>query len=115
MERRRKPKMTRLIKGIESKLIHGGEPDPLIEGAVTTPIFQSSTFESAGAKSYHDLRYIRLNNTPNHLVLHRKLAALENAEAALVTGSGMAAITTGLLAILRPGDHILAQNCLYGG
>ena len=38
--------------------------EPLIEGAVTTPIFQSSTFESAGAKSYHDLRYIRLNNTP---------------------------------------------------
>lgn len=69
--------MARLIKGIESKLIHGGEPEPRIEGAVTMPIFQSSTFESAGAKSYHDLRYIRLNNTPNHVVLHRKLAALE--------------------------------------
>ena len=107
--------MARLIKGIESKLIHGGEPDPLIEGAVTTPIFQSSTFESAGARSYHDLRYIRLNNTPNHLVLHRKLAALENAEAALVTGSGMAAISSTLLTVLGAGGHLLAQNCLYGG
>ena len=107
--------MTRLIKGIESKLIHGGEPEPLIEGAVTTPIFQSSTFESAGATSYHDLRYIRLNNTPNHVVLHRKLAGLENAEAALVTGSGMAAISSTLLTVLGSRGHLLAQNCLYGG
>ena len=107
--------MARLIKGIESKLIHGGEPEPLIEGAVTMPIFQSSTYESAGAQSYHDLRYIRLNNTPNHLVLHRKLAALENAEAALVTGSGMAAISSTLMTVLGRGGHLLAQNCLYGG
>lgn len=107
--------MARLIKGIESKLIHGGEPEPLIEGAVTTPIFQSSTFESAGATSYHDLRYIRLNNTPNHVVLHRKLAALEGAEAALVTGSGMAAISSTLMTVLGNGGHLLAQNCLYGG
>jgi cystathionine beta-lyase/cystathionine gamma-synthase len=107
--------MTRLIKGIESKLIHGGEPEPPIEGAVTTPIFQSSTFESAGATSYHDLRYIRLNNTPNHVVLHRKLATLENAEAALVTGSGMAAISSTLLTVLGARGHLLAQNCLYGG
>ena len=79
--------MARLIKGLETKLIHAGEPEPLIGGAVTMPIFQSSTYEYAGQTSYHDLRYIRLNNTPNHAVLHRKLAALENAEAALVAGS----------------------------
>lgn len=107
--------MARLIKGIESKLIHSGEPDPPIEGAVTTPIFQSSTFETGDAKSYHDLRYIRLSNTPNHDVLHRKLAALENAEAALVTGSGMAAISSTLMTTLGAGGHLLAQNCLYGG
>jgi cystathionine beta-lyase/cystathionine gamma-synthase len=107
--------VARLIKGIESKLIHGGEPEPLIEGAVTMPIFQSSTFESAGAKSYHDLRYIRLNNTPNHVALHHKLATLENAEAALVTGSGMAAISSTLMTVLGAGGHLLAQNCLYGG
>jgi cystathionine beta-lyase/cystathionine gamma-synthase len=107
--------MARLIKGIESKLIHSGEPEPLIGGAVTTPIFQSSTFESAGATSYHDLRYIRLSTTPNHQVLHRKLAALENAEAALVTASGMAAISAAMIAIVAPRGHLLAQNCLYGG
>src|ERR1035437_10133993 len=82
--------MAQLIKGIDTKLIHAGEPEPLIGGAVTMPIFQSSTFEYAGQTSYHDLRYIRLSNTPNHAVLHAKLAALENADAALVAGSGMA-------------------------
>ena len=100
---------------IETKLIHAGEPDPLIHGAVSMPIFQSSTFEYAGQASYHDLKYIRLNNTPNHIVLHQKLAALENAEAAIVTASGMAAISITLLTLLSSGDHFLAQECLYGG
>ncbi len=107
--------MEKKYKHIETKLIHSGEPDPPVMGAVTMPIFQSSTYLYTGATSYHDLRYIRLNNTPNHLVLHRKLADLENAEAALVAASGMAAITTTLLSVLGPGDHLLAQDILYGG
>jgi cystathionine beta-lyase/cystathionine gamma-synthase len=107
-----------LAKGfnrIDTKLIHAGEPKPRIMGAVSMPIFQSAMFEYAGETSYHDLKYIRLNNTPNHTVLHEKLAALENAEAALVTASGMAAISTTLLSVLSSGDHLLAQDCLYGG
>src|SRR5216684_6793906 len=107
--------MNRASERIETKLIHAGEPEPRIAGAVAMPIFQSSTFEYAGESSYHDIRYIRLNNTPNHLALNQKLAALENAEAALVTASGMAAISTTLLTLLGSGDHLLAQNCLYGG
>ena len=107
--------MIKSNRRIETKLIHAGEPEPLIRGAVSMPIFQSATFEYAGQDSYHDLKYIRLNNTPNHVVLHQKLAALENAEAAVVSSSGMAAITTTLLALLKPGDHFLAQDCLYGG
>ena len=107
--------MTKVIRAIETKLIHAGEPEPRIEGAVAMPIFQSSTFAYRGEQSYHDLRYIRLSNTPNHVVLHRKLAALENAEAALVAASGMAAISTTLLALLGAGDRLLAQDCLYGG
>ena len=79
------------------------------------PIFQSAMFEYGGETDYHDLKYIRLNNTPNHTALHEKLAALENAEAALVTGSGMAAISTALLSVLSAGDHLLVQDCLYGG
>jgi cystathionine beta-lyase/cystathionine gamma-synthase len=103
------------IRAIETKLIHSGEPSPRIEGAVSMPIFQSATFAYRGETNYHDLRYIRLNNTPNHVALHRKLAAIESAEAALVTGSGMAAISTTLLTLLSVGDHMLAQDCLYGG
>ncbi len=103
------------FRRIETLLIHAGEPEPRIGGAVAMPIFQSSTFEYTGQASYHDLKYIRLNNTPNHVALHRKLAAIEGAEAALVAASGMAAISTALLALLSCGDHLLAQNCLYGG
>src|SRR5215467_1228921 len=100
---------------IETKLIHAGQPHPLIEGAVSLPIFQSATFEYGDQADYHSLKYIRLNNTPNHIALHEKLAALENAEAALVTASGMAAITTTLLSLLSAGDHLLIQESLYGG
>ncbi|MCG6892219.1 MAG: aminotransferase class I/II-fold pyridoxal phosphate-dependent enzyme, partial [Desulfobacteraceae bacterium] len=107
--------MPKTYRFLDTKLIHAGEPDPLVGGAVSMPIFQSSTFAYAGQGNYHDLKYIRLNNTPNHQALHTKLAALENAEAALVTASGMAAISAVLLTLLKPGDHLLAQGCLYGG
>jgi cystathionine beta-lyase/cystathionine gamma-synthase len=107
--------MTRKPHSLETKLIRAGEPSPRIEGAVSMPIFQSATFEYANERDYHSVRYIRLNNTPNHLVLHAKLAALENAEAAVVTASGMAAISTALLTVLSAGDHLLIQDCLYGG
>jgi cystathionine beta-lyase/cystathionine gamma-synthase len=107
--------MTKIYKHIDTKLIHAGEPEPRVLGSVCMPIFQSAMFEYGGEKGYHDLKYIRLNNTPNHAALHAKLAALENAEAALVTASGMAAISTALFAVLSQGDHLLAQDCLYGG
>ncbi|HEY8038516.1 MAG TPA: PLP-dependent transferase, partial [Polyangiaceae bacterium] len=99
----------------ETALIHAGELRPRIAGAVAMPVFQSSTFEFDGAGDYHDVRYIRLNNTPNHQVLHAKLAALESAEAGLVAGSGMAAISSVLLSLLESGDHVLAHRTLYGG
>jgi len=107
--------MTKNPDRIETEIIHAGEPMPRIMGAVSMPIFQSAMFEYAGETSYHDLKYIRLNNTPNQTALAEKLSALENAESALVTSSGMAAISTALLTILSPGGHLLAQNCLYGG
>jgi len=107
--------MKRTFKHLETKVVRAGEPSPRIEGAVAMPIFQSAMFEYAGETSYHDLKYIRLNNTPTHVALHAKLAAMENGEAALVAASGMAAISTTLLTVLTPGDHLLAQNCLYGG
>ena len=107
--------MSGRYKRLETKLVHAGEPRPRIDGAVEMPIFQSATFEYRGEKRYDDVRYLRLNNTPNHLALHAKLADLEGSEAALVTASGMAAISTTLLTVLTAGDHLLAQSCLYGG
>ncbi len=100
---------------IDTKLIHAGEPKKRYGNAVSMPIFQSSTFEYSGQTDYHDIKYIRLNNTPNHVVLHEKLAALENGEDALVTASGMAAISAALLSFLKSGDHFLANETLYGG
>jgi cystathionine beta-lyase/cystathionine gamma-synthase len=98
-----------------TKLVHAGTPQPRIHGAVAMPVFQSSTFEYEGASNYHDIRYIRLSNTPNHDALALKLAALEETELALVTGSGMAAISAVMLALVEAGDHVLAHDCLYGG
>ena len=106
---------TRHRQRIETQAIHAGEPEPRICGAVSMPIFQSSTYLTDTGADYHDLGYIRLNNTPNHTVLHAKLAVLEGAEAGLVASSGMAAISTSLLTVLGSGDHILAHKCLYGG
>ena len=98
---------------IQTRLIHAGEER--IEGAVVLPIFQSSTYVSQDEQDYNAIRYLRLNNTPNHRVLHAKLAAVCGGEDALVTGSGMAAITTALITVLNSGDHLLIQDCLYGG
>jgi cystathionine beta-lyase/cystathionine gamma-synthase len=99
----------------DTLLVHAGEPRPRAAGAVTMPIYQSSTFEETEARDYHDIRYARLSNTPGHDALHGKLAALEGAEAALATASGMAAVSSTLLSLLRSGDHLLAQDGLYGG
>jgi cystathionine beta-lyase/cystathionine gamma-synthase len=82
-------------------------------GSVTMPIFQSAMFEYAGPED--QIRYVRLSNNPSQVALQTKLAALEGAEAAIVTSSGMAAISSALLSVLTPGDHMLAQKQLYGG
>jgi cystathionine beta-lyase/cystathionine gamma-synthase len=107
--------MSDKTRRIETKLVHAGEIRPGVMGAVSLPVFQTAMYEYEPAADYHAIKYIRLNNTPNHAVLHGKLAALENAESALVAASGMAAITTALLAVLSSGDHLLAQESLYGG
>ena len=100
---------------LTTELIHAGEPEPRIEGAVSMPIFQSSTYEYSGEGQYDDIRYIRLNNTPNHKAIQKKLAVIECAESALVTSSGMSAITATLLTFLKQGDHLLSHKSLYGG
>ena len=101
-------------RGIETDLVHSGEEEK-IEGSVVLPVFQSATYLSAGETEYEEIRYLRLNNSPNHRVLHAKLAAVCGGEAAIVTSSGMAAIAATLMGLLKAGDGLLAQSCLYGG
>jgi cystathionine gamma-synthase/cystathionine gamma-lyase/cystathionine beta-lyase len=100
---------------MDTTAVHGGEPRPGPDGSVVFPIYQGTVYEVEPGTGYHDLKYIRLNSTPSQRYLHDKLAALEGAEAAVATSSGMAAVTTILLSLMRAGDHLLASDCLYGG
>lgn len=81
-------------------------------GGINTPIYTSTSYEY-----YNDgqLYYPRYFNTPNQNAAAEKIAALENGDAALVFSSGMAAITTTILSLLKQGDHVLFQKDLYGG
>lgn len=96
-----------------TRAVHAAERR--VEGAVSFPIFQTSMFQAAGETTYDDVKYIRLNNLPNQVVLGEKLADLEGTEAGLVFSSGMAAIAATLLAHLKSGDHMIAHRSLYGG
>lgn len=102
-------------ESIETLAVHAGERRPGPEGSVVFPIYQGTVFAVEPGTSYHDIKYIRLNSTPSQAYLHDKLAALEGAPAAVATASGMAAVTSALLSVMRTGDHLLAGDCLYGG
>ncbi|SNR48464.1 cystathionine beta-lyase [Maribacter sedimenticola] len=99
-------------KGLNTICTHVGElEDKQYRGAVS-PIYMSSSY------AYEDVdvkRYPRYFNTPNQEGLCKKVAALEHAEAALIFGSGMAAVSTALMAFLKAGDHVVLQQTLYGG
>ena len=98
---------------LDTRSVHAGEPDPRVEGAVTLPIFQTATYTHDDPEA--SPQYVRYNNSPNHEALHDKLASLTQTESALVTASGMAAISSALLSLLDAGDHLVAPRTLYGG
>jgi methionine-gamma-lyase len=108
--------------GISTVAIHAGEGICPVTGSVAPPIYQASVFafESAeeGAEIFSDERegyvYTRWGN-PTLTSLERKLAALEGGEDALVTASGMAAVTTALLTLVESGDHIVCSKGVYTG
>jgi cystathionine beta-lyase/cystathionine gamma-synthase len=103
------------VVGMGTLAVHGGERRPGPEASLVFPIYQAAVFASEPDTDYHDIKYPRLSTTPSHEYLHAKLAALEGGEAAVATASGMAALTTALLSLLRTGDHFLVSDCLYGG
>ncbi len=104
--------MTKKSPGINTICTHTGElEDKQFKGAIS-PLYMSTSyaFEDVDVK-----RYPRYFNTPNQEALAKKMAALEHGEAALIFGSGMAAVSTALFAFLHNGDHVVLQNTLYGG
>ena len=102
--------------------VHGsGGVDPMT-GALTIPIYQSSTFAfpsaKAGAEIFAGERegyvYTRIGN-PTQAALEKEIAFLENGEAALAFGSGMAAISSVVLSLCESGTNVVSSNTLYGG
>lgn len=98
--------------GINTICTHVGEvKDEQFKGAIS-PIYMSTSYAFDGVDVK---RYPRYLNTPNQEALVKKIAALEKTENALIFGSGMAAVSTTILAFLKQGDHIVLQQTLYGG
>ncbi|MGH7562021.1 MAG: trans-sulfuration enzyme family protein [Gemmatimonadales bacterium] len=92
-----------------------GIPEPRREHEpIVGPIFQSATFRNA-VGSDREVLYTRYGNNPNQLALARKYALLEGAEDAVFLSSGMGATALAFLAVLRPGDHLIASRWIYGG
>src|SRR6201982_1335889 len=99
--------------GFATRAIHcGQEPDPLT-GAVTVPIYPTSTYVQQGIGEHKGFEYSRVSN-PTRARLEQNLSALEGGVAARVFASGMAAINA-IASTLKSGDHVVCGNDLYGG
>ncbi|MHB8215184.1 MAG: trans-sulfuration enzyme family protein [Candidatus Sulfotelmatobacter sp.] len=103
----------------ETKAVHGAADLDKKNGPLATPIYQTSTFEAVDndeqlRATHTDHFYTRYGN-PTNTVAEKTIAALEGVDAALTFASGMGAITTTLMALLKSGDHIVAQRDIYGG
>ncbi len=99
-------------KGLNTICTHVGELDDKQHKGAVSPLYMSTSY------AYEDVdikRYPRYFNTPNQEGLCKKVAALEHAESALIFGSGMAAVSTAMLAFLNSGNHVVLQQTLYGG
>jgi cystathionine beta-lyase/cystathionine gamma-synthase len=108
--------------GDSTKSVHAGQYDDPKTGALGTPIFQCSTFYLNKAsyeaieegRGRDELIYTRYGN-PSQWSVQEKLSSLENAESSIVFSSGMAAISSTLLAILDKGSHVVSSRDIYGG
>jgi cystathionine beta-lyase/cystathionine gamma-synthase len=96
----------------ETECVHSGQFRDKATGGTNTPIFTSSAYEYLDRK---EALYPRYFNTPNQEAVVRKICALEGAENGVLFSSGMAAISTTVLALVRQGDHVVMLDALYGG
>jgi cystathionine beta-lyase/cystathionine gamma-synthase len=111
--------MKRNTHRTDTKAVRGGADLEKKNGPLATPIFQTSTFEVTDNEEQlrvtpTDQFYTRYGN-PTNTVAEKRVAELEGVDAALTFASGMGAITTMILALLKAGDHIVAQRDIYGG
>jgi len=95
----------------ETSCVQSGSYHDRETGGVNTPIFTSSAFEYLGRETV----YPRYFNTPNQTAVEQKMCALEGAGGAVLFSSGMAAISTTLLTLMKPGDHVVMLDAVYGG
>jgi cystathionine beta-lyase/cystathionine gamma-synthase len=103
----------------ETEAVRGGVDLSKKNAPVSTPIYQTSTFEVTDSEqqlraTHTDMFYTRYGN-PTHTVAENAIAELEGTAGALLFASGMSAITTSVLALLKSGDHVVAQRDIYGG
>ena len=102
--------------GKSTLAVHGGGAPRNAGAPIGAPLLQSVNYvQEFGPEGAENLLYTRYGNTPNEEVVQKRLALLEGAEAALVLSSGMGATACALLALLRPGDHLLSSSWIYGG
>ena len=102
--------------GRSTVAIHGGANSRIPGSPIAQPLVQSVNFvQEFGAAGGEGLLYTRYGNTPNEVIVQKRIAMLEGAEAALVLSSGMGATACAMLALLRPGDHLLSSSWIYGG
>ncbi len=99
-------------KNAETACVHAGYERSTAEQGLNTPIVTSTAFDYSRD---NQVRYPRYLNTPNHRVVANRIAALEGAEAGFVTASGMGAISAVFLGLMKPGEHAILLDGLYGG
>ncbi|KPJ74301.1 methionine gamma-lyase [candidate division TA06 bacterium DG_78] len=107
---------------IETNIVHGGQHPDKLHGAVSPPIYQTSTFAfrdaDHGARLFMGKEegyiYTRLSN-PTIDLLANKIALLESTEAGLIFSSGLAAIFNVVVTLVKSGEHVISDNTIYGG
>ena len=107
--------MANKSKKFSTKCVHEGEIKDTMYQGIVSPLFMSTTYPWYGGEDAEKKPYPRYFNTPNQEFLSKKIAALENGEKALIFTSGMAAISTSIMANVKTGDHVIFQEDLYGG
>jgi cystathionine gamma-lyase/cystathionine beta-lyase/cystathionine gamma-lyase/homocysteine desulfhydrase len=99
--------------GFSTTAIHAGNEPDIATGAVSVPIYQTSTYAQEGLGKHKGFEYARTQN-PTRLALEKNISALENAKYGYAFASGMAAIDT-VLKLVKSGDHVILGDNTYGG